>query len=270
MAAPQTKQRNRMEAKVATGRTSGHSRKGRIAGGATAGIIPTAVAALSMLGSAPTPTTAPSAPGCGPHCGTERWPLKTMSDAGAFSVILSPLQKSVHELVNTPAPTASSDTERLNEVEKQAFSVKATLVGYKIESGATGDQDFHIVIRDPSTQETMIVEIPDPECDGVCNSTQRAAITKVRQAFLDAFPDNPPSASFIIVKDPKPEVTVTGVGLYDFFHGQTGVATNCVELHPVLDIQFPAPGTFQSGANKTEMATLKTVAGDHTCIPKSR
>ncbi len=34
-------------------------------------------------------------------------------------------------------------------------------------------------------------------------------------------------------------VTVEGVGFFDFLHGQTGVADNGVELHPVLDIEFP-------------------------------
>jgi hypothetical protein len=34
-------------------------------------------------------------------------------------------------------------------------------------------------------------------------------------------------------------VVVTGVGFWDFPHGQRGAAMNLVELHPVLDIQFP-------------------------------
>jgi hypothetical protein len=28
--------------------------------------------------------------------------------------------------------------------------------------------------------------------------------------------------------------TVTGVAFFDFFHGQTGVAPNAIELHPIL------------------------------------
>jgi hypothetical protein len=31
---------------------------------------------------------------------------------------------------------------------------------------------------------------------------------------------------------------VTGVGFFDFKHGQTGVAPNAIELHPLLDISF--------------------------------
>jgi hypothetical protein len=38
-------------------------------------------------------------------------------------------------------------------------------------------------------------------------------------------------------------VIITGVGFFDFYHGQTGVATNGIELHPVIDIQFGMNGT---------------------------
>ncbi|EWM11974.1 hypothetical protein [Kutzneria sp. 744] len=45
-------------------------------------------------------------------------------------------------------------------------------------------------------------------------------------------------------------VTITGVGFFDFLHGQTGVAPNGIELHSVLDVQFGseevAPPTWSS------------------------
>jgi hypothetical protein len=33
-------------------------------------------------------------------------------------------------------------------------------------------------------------------------------------------------------------VTVTGVAFFDILHGQEGVASNGVELHPILAIEF--------------------------------
>src|SRR5437773_7924800 len=41
---------------------------------------------------------------------------------------------------------------------------------------------------------------------------------------------------------------VTGVAFFDFKHGQTGVAPNAIELHPLLDITFgvPTPNACQS------------------------
>jgi len=37
----------------------------------------------------------------------------------------------------------------------------------------------------------------------------------------------------------QPLVRVTGVGFFDYVHGQSGVAPNGIELHPVLDVEFP-------------------------------
>ena len=37
----------------------------------------------------------------------------------------------------------------------------------------------------------------------------------------------------------RPLVRITGVGFFDYLHGQRGVAPNGIELHPVLDVEFP-------------------------------
>jgi hypothetical protein len=41
----------------------------------------------------------------------------------------------------------------------------------------------------------------------------------------------PAASSFTQLKG---EATIRGVGFFDFLHGQTGVAPNGIELHPVL------------------------------------
>jgi hypothetical protein len=33
-------------------------------------------------------------------------------------------------------------------------------------------------------------------------------------------------------------VRVEGVGFFDIFHQQIGVAENCIELHPLLKVEF--------------------------------
>jgi hypothetical protein len=50
-------------------------------------------------------------------------------------------------------------------------------------------------------------------------------------------------------------VTITGVGFFDFLHGQTGVASNGIELHAVLDIQFYNSGTPTSTPTITSLPT---------------
>ena len=37
----------------------------------------------------------------------------------------------------------------------------------------------------------------------------------------------------------RPLVRITGVGFFGYIHGQRGVALNGIELHPVLDVEFP-------------------------------
>jgi hypothetical protein len=46
-----------------------------------------------------------------------------------------------------------------------------------------------------------------------------------------------PAALFAMRIDPTPAI-VTGVGFFDYDHGQTGNAPNILELHPVLKIEF--------------------------------
>ncbi len=199
-----------------------------------AGVLPLAA---SMIPSG-APTGAPAAATCGVHCGTERWQVKTLSDAAASQVTLAPRTTTVSNLVALAAPADAGEDSR-DKVETQAVTVDAELVGYKEElSAGQGDHDYHIVIRDPSSKETMIVEIPDPQCQGVCNSVASDKIKHARDEFSTVFASHLPGPAFVAFKNPV-HVTVTGVPFFDFHHGQTGVAKNCIEIHPVLDISFP-------------------------------
>ena len=80
--------------------------------------------------------------------GTERWPVKMGADAGASQVNLqSPVETSLHDLINLPRPTVpSNNTTRLSE-EKTVRVVFARLKQFKQETGKTGDSDFHLVMR---------------------------------------------------------------------------------------------------------------------------
>src|ERR1700694_3992617 len=69
---------------------------------------------------------------CGIHCGTERWAVKTLSDAAAPQVVLSPQPMSVSKMVAITAPNSSPDESR-DKAEMQAVTVTAQLVGYKQE-----------------------------------------------------------------------------------------------------------------------------------------
>jgi hypothetical protein len=77
---------------------------------------------------------------------------------------------------------------------------------------------------------TMIAEVPDPGCAGACASGFAEVYARVREKLL-AYLNSPQSSA-------RPLIQITGVGFFDFIHGQRGVAPNAIELHPVLDVQF--------------------------------
>ncbi len=200
--------------------------------------------------------------------------MKTLTDEDAATVNLNPdTAKTVADLWAVAAPTTSSEDTRLNATEKQAFKFRARLVGYKKEFDPSspkankGDQDFHIVIadlQDPS--KTMVVEIPDPTCGGVCASPQLQKISDARKEFASKFPSDPPDKDFRVVQG-HVEVDVTGVGFFDFSHGQTGLAKNCIELHPVIAIRFAEPGPFTAKIDHAAQPPKHPNAW-YACIPK--
>jgi hypothetical protein len=202
--------------------------------------------------------------GCGPKCGEERWAVKTLTDNDASKVNFSPIVKTVGDLAAVKAPNGNSETSRLDATEETTFKVQARLVGYKHET----DGDFHIVIADlQNPSQTMIVEIPDPNCGGVCASPKLSDIKQARQDFAAQFPNAPPAPDFKVVQG-NVVVEVTGVGFFDFAHGQTGLAQNCVELHPVLAFDFPTPGPFEA-KDDAQAQPPKHPEEWYSCIPRA-
>jgi Bacterial Ig domain len=166
-------------------------------------------------------------PGLLPACGVERWSVKTGTDADAGLVNLSSTSpNTIATMRSWTAPNPIPANNRVAPYETTVWVLNATLTVYKLET----DQDYHLVLSDASGN-TMIVEIPDPTCVGT-GSPFASGIANAR-AELDA--KLTATSSFQTANIP---VRVTGVGMFDFLHGQTGVAPNGIELHPVLDIVF--------------------------------
>lgn len=171
---------------------------------------------------------------CGGHCGEERWHIKTIFDRDAGSINFTPRSTTIPELVSMRAPAVLG--EERDSAEKQVYSVEAVLLGWKVESGAKGDHDFHLVLADPNDlSRTMIAESPSPDCEGACSSSQARRFAEVRQALEARL--SAPQAHFRRFM-PAWRVRVEGVGFFDIFHGQIGVAENCMELHPLLKVEF--------------------------------
>jgi hypothetical protein len=173
----------------------------------------------------------------GQRCGKERWSVKTGTDSGAGQVNFASSQPAnISDLIALPAPSPLPTDTRFSPTENTVFVVNATLTDYKIESGSTGDSDYHLVLMDDQGN-TMVAEIPSPSCVDP-SSPFVAQISNARSEFDAQFSV---TSSF---QTANVAVQVTGVGFFDFFHNQHGAAPNVIELHPVLDIQFnPAPAT---------------------------
>lgn len=172
---------------------------------------------------------------CGEHCGTERWRIKTVFDSGAAHIDFAPRHTTVTELTAMHPPSRLEEEER-SGAEEHVYSVEAVLLGWKAETLSHGDHDFHLVLADPNDlTRTMIAEVPAAECEGACSSLQREKFEQVRQVLTARLAE--PEAHFRRFM-PAWIVRVEGVGFFDVFHGQIGVAENCMELHPLLKVEF--------------------------------
>jgi hypothetical protein len=165
------------------------------------------------------------------QCGVERWSVKTGTDADVSKVNLNSSTNTTISALRAPAaPSPIPPNNRVSPWETTEWVLNATLTLYKLES----DSDYHLVLQDANGL-TMIVEIPSPTCVGA-GSPFLAGITNARNEFNARFTA---TTSFQTANIP---VQIKGVGMFDFLHGQTGVAPNGIELHPVLDVIFN-PGT---------------------------
>ncbi|MDE2154530.1 MAG: PKD domain-containing protein [Xanthomonadaceae bacterium] len=165
------------------------------------------------------------------HCGVERWSVKTGTDPDASLVDTSnPVPTTISHLAALTAPGSPPLDARVQPTETTTFVVDATLVEYKLE----GDSDYHLVLKD-AQGNTMIAEIPDPACVGA-GSPLAPGIQNARSEFDARYTA---TTSFHTVNIP---VEIKGVGFFDFLHGQTGVAPNGIELHPVTNVVFNPSG----------------------------
>lgn len=202
------------------------------------------------------------------HCGTERWSVKTGTDPDAVSVSLStPQTATIAQLIALAPPSPIPPNNRFSPTENTVFVVNATLTDFKMEGGSKGDSDYHLVLEDDQGL-SLVAEIPSPSCVAA-GSLFAGQIANARAEFDSQFTA---TTSFQTANVP---VQVTGVGFFDFAHGQHGAAPNVIELHPVLDIVFnpsssvsdfalalsPSPINIPQGGSTSAIVSTAPVAG---------
>jgi hypothetical protein len=190
-------------------------------------------------------------------CGVERWSVKTGTDADVGKINLSSSSSNtIATMRGWPAPNPIPLNNRVSPYETTVWVLNATLVQYKLED----DSDYHLVLSDASGN-TLIAEIPLPACVG-SSSPFLSKITTARNTFNSRYT---PTGSFQTANIP---VQITGVGMFDFLHGQTGVAPNGIEIHPVLSIVFnpstgpdftiSSPGSLTVASGSSGSTTVST------------
>ena len=208
-----------------------------------------------------------------PTCGVERWSVKVGTDPDATQVDMSnPVRAQIADLGAIPPPAdppGPPDTQRVSPEEKTLYVVNATMTLYKKET----DVDYHIVLQDEAGH-TMVVEVPYPGCilgpgtpRQLAPSPFTPGITAARAAFDAKLTAN---GGFQSANIP---VQIKGIGFFDFIHGQTGVAPNGIELHPVVEINFTSnttttvsatPNPSQYGQQVVITATVTVEGGGAT------
>jgi len=192
--------------------------------------------------------------------GSERWNVKVANDPDALTGKISLMPGTpltVQQANDQIQPTAYPVGGRM-AVEQKVYTVRGFLSYFKHEGGKKGDHDYHVVITDqpgqfeedekkPPNGKSMVVEFPDTKC--FAGKSGGSSTSALGQAIADArvtFEEHIDWPKHTRLTQPIP-VTVTGVGFFDFDHGQTGRAKPRIgadgkgkvfELHPVTEIVF--------------------------------
>jgi len=139
-------------------------------------------------------------------CGFDRWTVKTLQDRPH---LLRARKTTIHFLITRPAPSHLPD--RRLPFERHVFTVTAAVVLVRPEA----DSDLHVVLQQGGNH--MITEAPAPYCDSRATPLRRRQMRIARNHVRLCA-----------------RARVTGVAFFDYDHGQTGVAPNAIELHPIL------------------------------------
>jgi hypothetical protein len=165
-----------------------------------------------------------------------RWPVKTGQDPDKARVSTTPVITTVEELSKLTPPATDDlrskglQSSRIAPVELTVYTVEATILRGKLEA----DGDYELIIQG-KTGATMIAESPTPTKMFVGNSPWFSEMATVRKQLDE---------EFVVAQGLKPRrgggvhARITGVGFFDLVHGQTGVAPNGIELHPILRLEF--------------------------------
>jgi hypothetical protein len=141
------------------------------------------------------------------------WPLKTLSDPQRKLVNLRPRNTTIAAIDARPMPHPAPKT-RSTGYERRVWRVEAQIVQFKSEE----DSDIHLILFDKG--HYMIAEMPLASC--LPKTTRdRKAIIRARATFISKC--GQPTSDW---QSLGAVAYISGVGFWDFPHGQSGHAPN--------------------------------------------
>ena len=160
-------------------------------------------------------------------CPIERGPVKSGSDADRYRVNTTSITTSISSLTGRSKPSSYPRNNRIAPTELHTWTLNSVrLTQYKLES----DGDLHLVLKDSAGRQ-MIAEVPYGPCVPT-SSRWKSAIATARSTFLRALP------ATTTWHYTRRLIDLHGLAMFDALHGQTGVARNGIELHPVTYIHL--------------------------------
>ena len=190
------------------------------------------------------------------NCGKWRWSVKTLTDAGGINLInQTPTQTTIGQILTDippqPLHTASPSDALLPRFNSEMQMVIFTANIKEVKHEA--DQDYHLVLEDPSSGQEMVAEIPSPDCPSFSGFPQLQNRFATLRNWVD---NNVPNQSGD--GDPMVNVQIQGIKFWDEPGHATGSPPNGREIHPVIDI-IAANGSVVGNSGSQTSSTLPIV-----------
>ena len=85
------------------------------------------------------------------QCGSERWEVKTLSDAEAGDIKFTPIKSTVSKQLSFFKPDYHENNLR-DSTEKRVYKIDCILLEYMQEA----DSDWHLVVKDLISRKKMV------------------------------------------------------------------------------------------------------------------
>lgn len=164
--------------------------------------------------------------------GSYRWDNKIMIDAAGLKLFPKRSKPStIHTIVNYARPPIEELRTNRGTIEQKKVTVTAWLVGLGKEDN---DNDYHLILTSLNEEDSVIAEIPDPDCPKLEHFPGLKNKFTIAREFIQENVDASPGAVDYLPERIK--VKVTGMLFFDRMAHGKGHAKNGVEIHPILKI----------------------------------